>query len=156
MTVQIGTPAPAFSLQNQFGQTIALRDFMGRRPVVLVFFPLAFSVTCTSELSELKKEKLLFDSVGAELLGVSVDSNASLRAFADAEGIEFSLLSDFWPHGAVAADYGVLLEDRGHASRTTFVIDADGFVRASFSSELGSPRSMDQYRSALESLRVVD
>src|SRR5690606_4385051 len=120
--------------------------------VVLVFFPLAFSVVCTSELDALRDHADLFEQAGAEVVGVSVDSTATLRAFAEQEGYRFSLLSDFWPHGAIAREYGVLLETRGYAGRATFVIDPLGTIRASFMTAPGEPRTIDQYRAALAAL----
>jgi mycoredoxin-dependent peroxiredoxin len=152
MAIQNGDAAPDFELASQFGARVALSDFAGKRPVVLVFFPLAFSITCTGELSALRDNLTLFTEVGAELIGISVDSKASLRAFAEREGYDFTLLADFWPHGEVAQEYGVFLDDRGYANRATFIIDADGIVRASFMTAPGRPRSIDDYRRALGSI----
>jgi len=119
---------------------------------VLVFYPLAFSGTCTGELSALRDNLDVFSRAGAELIGISVDSKASLRAFSEAEGYDFTLLADFWPHGAVARSYDVFLEEKGYANRATFVIDGAGVIRSSFSTSPGRPRSIDDYKIALESL----
>ncbi|HOY83440.1 MAG TPA: peroxiredoxin, partial [Rhodoglobus sp.] len=124
--------APDFELPNQFGEHIRLSEFRGKKPVALVFFPLAFSSTCTSELCELRDNLSLFKDSGVELIGISVDSKASLRAWAEAEGYDFTLLADFWPHGDVAKEYGVFIEEKGFANRATFLIDIDGVIRASF------------------------
>jgi peroxiredoxin len=148
-----GTPAPRFSLQDQHGSTVSLDDFRGVSPVVLVFFPLAFSRTCQGELCALRDDIVLFEEHGVQLLGVSVDSKFALRAWAEEQGYDFPLLADFWPHGEVARAYGAFLEERGHASRATFVIDDDGLIRASFASGPGEPRSLQQYRDALAALR---
>src|SRR5690606_1589102 len=86
---------------------------------------------------------------GVELMGISVDSKATLRAWADQEGYDFTLLADFWPHGAVATEYGVFLEEKGFANRATFVIDAKGIIRASFITAPGQARSVDEYGAAL-------
>ena len=93
-----------------------------------MFFPLAFSSTCTSELCELRDNLSLFKDSGVELIGISVDSKASLRAWAEAEGYDFTLLADFWPHGDVAKEYGVFIEEKGFANRATFLIDIDGTI----------------------------
>jgi peroxiredoxin len=150
MALENDTQAPDFDLANQFGEHIRLSDFRGKKPVALVFFPLAFSSTCTGELCALRDNLSLFQSNGVELIGISVDSKASLRAWADQEGYDFTLLADFWPHGAVAKEYGVFLEEKGFANRATFVIDVKGVIRASFITAPGEPRMIDEYRAALD------
>ncbi len=152
MALENDTQAPDFELPNQFGEHIRLSDFRHKKPVALVFFPLAFSSTCTSELSELKDNLSLFSDRGIELLGVSVDSKATQRAFAEAEGYDFNLLADFWPHGAVAKEYGVFLPEKGFATRATFLIDLNGIIHASFVTAPGEARSIDAYREALAEL----
>ncbi|MGN6325925.1 peroxiredoxin [Pseudolysinimonas sp.] len=149
MALENDTRAPDFDLANQYGEHVRLSDFRGVRPVVLVFFPLAFSGVCTGELCAIRDNLALFQQQGVELLGISVDSKASLRAWAEQEGYDFTLLADFWPHGAVAKEYGVFLEEKGFANRATFVIDADGVIRASFITAPGEPRSIESYREAL-------
>ncbi len=155
MALEIDTRAPDFELPNQFGEHIRLGDFIGKRPVALVFFPLAFSSTCTTELCTLRDNLALFKQNGVELLGISVDSKATLRAFAEQEGYDFTLLADFWPHGAVSKEYGVFLEEKGFANRATFVIDVKGIIRAAFKTAPGEARSLDEYRAALESVLPV-
>jgi mycoredoxin-dependent peroxiredoxin len=152
MTLANDTTAPDFDLPNQFGEHVRLHDFRGRKPVALVFFPLAFSSTCTTELCDLRDNLALFTSEEVELMGISVDSKATLRAFADAEGYDFTLLADFWPHGGVAKEYGVFLEAKGFATRATFLIDVDGVIRASFVTAPGQARSMSEYTAALAEL----
>jgi mycoredoxin-dependent peroxiredoxin len=148
MILEPGTVAPDFALPNQFGQTVALRDFRGVSPVTLVFFPLAFSRTCQGELCELRDHPDLFAETGSQLVAISVDSKHSLRAWAEEQGYDFPLLADFWPHGEVARAYGAFLEERGHASRATFVIGVDGVIRSSFEAAPGEARSLQQYRAA--------
>ena len=113
MALENDTQAPDFDLANQFGERMRLSDFRGVKPVALVFFPLAFSSVCTGELCALRDNLDLFKDHGVELIGISVDSKATLRAWAEQEGYDFKLLADFWPHGAVAKEYGVFLEDEG-------------------------------------------
>jgi peroxiredoxin len=155
MALANDTQAPDFELPNQFGEHIRLTDFRNKKPVALVFFPLAFSSTCTSELCELRDNLALFNHDSVELLAVSVDSKATLRGFAEKEGYDFNLLADFWPHGAVAKEYGVFLENKGFANRATFLIDTRGIIRASFLTEPGQPRAMSDYRAALAELTPV-
>ena len=154
MALENDTKAPDFELPNQFGEHVRLTDFRGIRPVALVFFPLAFSSTCTTELCELRDNIALFADSGVELLGVSVDSKATLRAFAAAEGYDFNLLADFWPHGAIAKEYGVFLPEKGFANRASFLIDTRGMIRASFITAPGEARSLAAYRAALEELHA--
>jgi peroxiredoxin len=153
MALENDTQAPDFDLANQFGEHVRLSDFRGVKPVALVFFPLAFSGVCTGELCALRDNIDLFVDHDVELLGISVDSKASLRAWAEQEGFDFQLLADFWPHGAVAKEYGVFLEEKGFANRATFLIDVKGVIRGSFITAPGEPRSVEEYRAALDALR---
>lgn len=155
MALENDTQAPDFELPNQFGEHIRLSDFRHKKPVALVFFPLAFSSTCTTELCELRDNLSLFSDRSVEVIGVSVDSKASLRAFAEEEGYQFNLLADFWPHGAVAKEYGVFVPEKGYANRASFLIDVNGIIRASFVTAPGQARSIDEYRAALAELSPV-
>lgn len=152
MALENDTRAPDFELPNQFGEHVRLHDYIGKKPVTLVFFPLAFSSTCTSELCDLRDNLAMFKQNGVELIGISVDSKATLRAFAEAEGYDFPLLADFWPHGAVSKEYGVFVPQKGYANRGTFIIDTHGIIRASFVTAPGEARSMAEYRAALDSV----
>jgi peroxiredoxin len=152
MALENDTQAPDFELLSQFGETVRLSDYHGKRAVALVFFPLAFSGTCTGELCALRDNLSLFKDHSVELIGISVDSKYSLRAWAEQEQYDFTLLADFWPHGQVAKEYGVFLQEKGFANRATFVIDESGIIRASFITAPGEARSLDAYRAALELL----
>jgi peroxiredoxin len=152
MALENDIQAPDFDLPNQFGEHVRLSDFRGVKPVVLVFFPLAFSSTCTKELCTLRDNLSMFQDHRDEQLVVSVDSKATLRAFADEKGYEFTLLADFWPHGEVSKEYGVFLEHKGFATRATFLIDVDGVIREHFVTEPGQERSLDDYRASLDAL----
>lgn len=143
------TYAPDFELPNQFGELIRLSEFHGVKPVVLVFFPLAFSNVCTGELCALSENLALFDDASVELLAISVDSKHTLRSFAERQGYKFNFLADFWPHGAVAKEYGVFLDEQGYANRATFVIDKAGIIRDSFITAPSQPRDIEAYRDAL-------
>ena len=156
MALEIDTRAPDFELPNQFGEHVRLSDFAGKKPVALVFFPLAFSSTCTTELCTLRDNLAMFKQQGVELIGISVDSKATLRAFAEEEGYDFTLLADFWPHGAVSKEYGVFIDQKGFANRATFVIDTKGIIRASFITAPGEARSLEEYRTALDKILPVN
>jgi peroxiredoxin len=152
MALENDTQAPDFELLSQFGETVRLSDFHGKRAVALVFFPLAFSGTCTGELCALRDNLSLFKDNAVELIGISVDSKYTLRAWAEQEKYDFTLLADFWPHGEISKEYGVFLPEKGFANRATFVIDESGIIRASFITAPGEARSLDAYRAALENL----
>ncbi|MBN9240754.1 MAG: peroxiredoxin [Micrococcales bacterium 70-64] len=154
MALEKDTTAPDFDLPNQFGEHVRLYDFRGKKPVALVFFPLAFSSTCTTELCDLRDNIAMFKAEGIELIGISVDSKATLNAFAQEKGYDFTLLADFWPHGEVAREYGVFLEAKGFANRATFLIDIDGVIRASIITAPGEARTMDEYLEALRELKA--
>ncbi|MEP6480548.1 MAG: peroxiredoxin [Rhodoglobus sp.] len=155
MTLVNDITAPDFELPNQFGEHVRLSDYRGKKAVALVFFPLAFSSTCTTELCDLRDNLNLFKDESVELIGISVDSKATLRAFAEAEGYDFPLLADFWPHGDVAKEYGVFLEQKGFANRATFLIDIDGVIRSSIVTAPGQARSIEEYATALAELHAV-
>jgi mycoredoxin-dependent peroxiredoxin len=147
MSVTVGQPAPDFTVPNQRGEEVTLSDLRGRK-VVLVFYPFAFSPICTGELCSLRDRRGEFDD-DTVLLGISVDTKHALRAFAEQEALGFDLLSDFWPHGAVAQAYGAFLADSGKATRATFVIDRAGIVRWAVVNGPGEARNPDDYRAAL-------
>ncbi|MGW7682736.1 peroxiredoxin [Kribbella sp. NPDC054772] len=146
-----GSRAPDFSTRNQYGEQVRLSDYAGHRDVVLVFYPYAFSQVCTSELAELRDRPDLL--AAAEFLAISCDPMFTLRAYADAQRLDFGLLTDFWPHGAIASSYGVLDPTQGCARRGTFVIDQTGLIRWSVVNPIAEARNPDDYATALASLR---
>ena len=152
MTLIIGDQAPDFELINQFGENVKLSDFRGKKPVVIVFYPLSFSGICTGELCEIRDNFGKFENENVELLAISVDSKFVQKQFADHEGYKFSVLADFWPHGGVAKEYGVFLEEAGISNRATFVINKVGELVSKFVTAPGQARSLDEYDRALASL----
>ena len=149
----VGAVAPDFRVRNQYGEDVSLADFRGTKNVVLVFYPFAFSGICTGELREIRDRLEDFEGDDLQVLAISCDAMYSLRAWADAEGHFFPLLSDFWPHGAVARAYGVFSPEHGFAIRGTFLIDTDGVVRWTLVNGPGEARDFDGYRVALAELR---
>jgi len=125
--IQAGEPAPDFTLRDQDGKKTSLSDFRGQT-VVLAFYPLDFSPTCTDQLNVYQEVLGELEQQGVSLLGVSVDSAFAHKAFQDHLGISIPLLADFHPKGAVARDYGVFIEERGHSERALVMIDPEGTV----------------------------
>lgn len=152
MTIEIGQEAPDFTLKNQHGEEIALSAFRGEKPVVLMFFPFAFSGICTGELSEIRDNLPDLTGYGAEVLAVSCDHFFSNRAFADRDNYTFSILSDFWPHGETAKAYGTFNEEAGAPDRGTYIIDIDGIVRWKVENGIPDARDLGEYLKALASL----
>ena len=152
MTPEIGQQAPDFELSDQNGQQVRLSDFRGEQSVVLVFYPFAFSGICTGELCEIRDNLEIFNSDGVQVIGISCDPKYTLRAYAETEGYEFPLLSDFWPHGAVAQRYGVFSDALGFAVRGSFLVDTEGVLRWSVVNGPGEARPLAAYREALAAL----
>jgi peroxiredoxin len=152
MSVEVGQAAPEFTLSNQFGEKVSLSDFRGAKNVVLMFYPFAFTGTCTTELCTIRDQYTDFVNDDTVVLSVSCDSTHTLKVFAEKEGLTHSLLSDFWPHGDVSKAYGVFLDEKGFSTRGTFVIDKEGVVRWSVINGPGEARSADDYKAALAAL----
>jgi mycoredoxin-dependent peroxiredoxin len=150
--IPTGTPAPDFHLRDQFGQDVSLSSFIGTKSVALVFFPWAFSNVCSSEMAGIRDRLDEFLTFGTEILAVSCDPTYSLRVFADTDGLNFPLLSDFWPHGSVATAYGVFDSDRGVARRSSYVVDKEGIVRWSVHNELRVGRDLGEHLARLHQL----
>jgi mycoredoxin-dependent peroxiredoxin len=152
MSIEVGDKAPDFTLKDQHGQDVSLSDFRGRQNVLVVFYPWSFSGICTSEMCEIRDA--LPDLVGeqAQVLAVSCDAMFTQRVYADQEGLEFPVLSDFWPHGAVASAYGVFDDRLGIALRGTFIVDRDGMVAWRVVNGVGEARALGDYRTVLDGL----
>ena len=151
MTLSVGDAAPDFSLPDQDKQVVSLADLRGT-PVLLVFYPFAFSGLCTGELCQLRDELAVYTDAGVKVLAVSTDPVFSLKAFKAQENFDFPMLSDFWPHGAVASAYGVFDDRMGAAVRGTFVIDKHGVVQWRVVNAVGEARSLDDYQKVLTEL----
>jgi peroxiredoxin len=152
MGLENGAPAPDFSLRDHHGATVSLSSYRGEKAVVLMFYPFAFSGVCTGELCEVRDNLPAFESDDVQLLAISCDPMHSLRAFAEQDGLTFPLLSDFWPHGEVAAAYGVFNEKRGCSERSTFIVDRDGVLRWSVHNQMPDARDLDQQLKVLANL----
>lgn len=128
MSIAVGQTAPDFTLPNQDKKEIKLSDFAGKRNVVLVWYPLDWSPVCTNEHACFVNDMKQFETLDAEVLGVSVDSVWSHKAFADKMGIKYSLLADFHPRGAMSEKYGVYLADKGITGRAIAIVNKAGKI----------------------------
>jgi peroxiredoxin len=152
MPIAVGDQAPDFALKDQHGRTVRLADLRGRKAVLVVFYPWAFSGVCGGELHAMQADLDDLVSDDVEVVTVSTDSMYALRSFADQEGFTFPMLSDFWPHGAVAQAYGVLHDGIGIALRGTFLVDRDGVVRWSVCNGIPDARDVEDYKRAIAAL----
>lgn len=153
MTVETGQEAPDFELKDQDGNVVKLSSFRDAKAVALVFYPFTFTGVCQGELCELRDDIGDFEAAGVQLLAVSCDSRFAQKQWAEAQGYTFPLLSDFWPHGAVATEYGVFNDALGCANRATFLIGTDGAVVDTFATDnLGTARDKARYAEALAKL----
>lgn len=148
-----GTPAPDFTLPSGSGGTISLSDFRGQ-PVVLVFYPADWSRVCGDQVVLYNEILPIFEEYQAQLLGISVDGVWCHRAFAAAHNLDFPLLADFEPKGAVARAYGVYRQEDGTSERALFVVDAEGIIRWSYVSPIGVNPGADGILAALDALQV--
>ncbi|WP_030159120.1 peroxiredoxin [Glycomyces sp. NRRL B-16210] len=153
MPIETGTQAPGFTLKDQNNQEVALADFRGEKHVLLVFYPFAFTGTCEGELCGIRDNLDSYQTDDVQVLSVSVDSPFAHKVWAQREGFEFPLLSDFWPHGAVAQAYGVFNDEKGMANRGTFVIDKQGVVRFAEMNLPGEARDQAAWQKALAELQ---
>ena len=155
MAADVGSTAPDFTLMNQDREPVTLSQLKGK-PVVLAFFPAAFSGTCQKELCTIRDSMGALNSAGAQVLGISVDTFFALKAFQDQQQLNFPLLSDF--NKEVIRQYGVFNEDmiglKGIAKRSVFVLDKDGVVR--YREVLEDARNEPDYKKVLDSVASLD
>ncbi|EWC61436.1 Alkyl hydroperoxide reductase subunit C-like protein [Actinokineospora spheciospongiae] len=152
MAVEVGSQAPDFTLNDYNKQPVKLSDFRGGKNVLLVFYPFAFSGICQGELCQVRDELAEYADNDVQVVGVSVDTPFSLKAWAEQQGYTFPLLSDFWPHGEVAKTYGVFNEAAGLANRGTFLIDTEGVVRYAQVNQPGEARDQAAWKKAVAAL----
>ncbi len=152
MAVDVGVEAPDFTLKDQNNQKVTLSSYRDDKHVLLVFYPFAFSGTCQGELCQLRDELADYTSADVQVVGVSVDTPYSLKAWAKEQGYDFPLLSDFWPHGEVAKTYDVFLEAAGLAVRGTFLVDKSGVVRFAEVNGPGEVRDQSGWKKAVAAL----
>lgn len=152
MVPEVGSTAPDFTLPGTAGQTVTLSELRGT-PVLLVFYPHAFTGRCTDELCELRDNIELFEADGVQLYGISADPLPALKVFHEQQQYRFPLLTDYWPHGEVSRSYRVFDEENGTAVRGSFLIDEEGRIRWSVVNPRTQVRALAEYRQALADLK---
>ena len=152
MAPEVGTEAPDFTVKDQNNQDVTLSSFRGRQAVLLVFYPFAFSGICTGELCAVRDDLDDFQNDDVQILAISVDHPFALKSWAENQGFDFPLLSDFWPHGAIARAYGVFNDTRGMAVRGTFLIDAEGTIAFAEVNQPGDAREQSGWKDAVAKL----
>jgi len=152
LKVRVGDPAPDFTLPSTSGKSVSLSQFRGKRRVVISFVPAAWTPVCSDQWPGYNLARSLFEKHDAVLLGVTVDNAPTLHAWTNQMGdLWFPVLSDFWPHGAVAGAFGVLRSD-GMAERALFVIDKAGIIRYTEVSDINVRPRLEDLMTALEAI----
>lgn len=152
MPAEIGQPAPAFTLRNPSKEEVSLGDFAGSKTLV-VFIPFPFTGNCTDEACTLRDRLADLKHLDASVVMITCDTPFANGAWAQQNGLEYPVLSDFWPHGEVAQSYGAFNDATGSANRVTYVLDADGIVREIIDSgSLGVLREYEAYVEALQKI----
>jgi peroxiredoxin len=153
MPPAIGELAPDFVLKDQNQQDVSLASFRGKKRVVIIFYPLDWSPVCTKEHACLVNDMKRFEQLDAQVLGLSVDSVWSHKAYAEKMGIPYPLLADFQPRGAVASQYGVFLADKGITGRAISIIDRDGKMAWHKNYDIPVVPGVDEVAKALEGVK---
>jgi peroxiredoxin len=152
LSVQPGENAPDFCLKDQHNGELSLAEFEGKQAVVLIFYPATFTGVCQGELRAVQEDLAELQNDDVQVVAISVDSSYANKVWAEQQGFTFPILSDFWPHGAVAQVYGVFNETAGRALRATFIIDKGGVVRWSVVNAIADAREHSDYATALAAL----
>jgi len=154
VTLTVGSEAPDFTLKDQNGQPVTLSDYRGKKNVLLVFFPLAFTGICQGELDEVRDHLPDYENDDSVTMAISVGPPPTHKIWATESGFTFPVLSDFWPHGAVAQAYGVFNDAAGFPNRGTFVVDRSGVIRFAEMNEPGEARNQTLWTEALAALKA--
>ena len=149
--ISVGEVAPDFELKDQHGAKVKLSSFKGEKNVVVLFIPFSFTGTCTGELCAIRDDLAAFQNDDVQVIAISCDSPFTQKIFAEQEGYKFPVLSDFWPHGAVASAYGVFEESKGCALRGSFLIDKAGVLRWEVKNGWAARENAD-YKAAIAAL----
>src|SRR5262245_50734294 len=155
MSLSVGQSAPDFTLKDQSQKEVKLSNFVGKKNVVIVFYPLDWSPVCTNEHACFVNDMKAFETLDAEVLGVSVDSVWSHKAYAEKMGIKYSLLADFHPRGATADKYGVFLADKGITGRAIVIVNKAGKVAWMKNYDIPVVPDIKEVASALQQVKAA-
>ena len=155
MNETVGQSAPDIALQNQDNKEVKLSDFAGKKNVVLMFYPLDWSPVCTNEHVCFVNDMKQFGTLDAEVLGISVDSVWSHKAFAEKMGITYSLLADFQPRGAAADKYGAYLADKGITGRAIIIVNKAGKIAWAKNYDIPVVPDLKEVSAALQQVKAV-
>ena len=156
MAIATGEQAPEFDLEEAFGHPrVRLADFRGKRNVLLVFHPFAWTGVCEEEALDLQENLESFHNAETDVVFVSCDTSAARQAWRRKLGTTYTFASDFWQHGAAARAYGVFDETRGAPVRGTFLIDKDGIVIWALVKDIATRRT-EMVPESLEALEAVE
>jgi peroxiredoxin (alkyl hydroperoxide reductase subunit C) len=150
-----GTKAPDFTLKSTPDKTVSLHDYLGK-PVILAFYPADWSGTCGAELSLFNQVLPEFERYGAQLIGVSVDSVHSHKAYIESKNLKFPLVADYHPKGELGRQYGVYRENEGREGRALFVLDGKGVIRWSYVSPISVNPGADGILNALDEISTEE
>ena len=151
MALDVGTPAPPFTLMDQDREMVSLEDLKGKKSLV-VFIPFPFTGICDGEACAIRDGLGGLESLDANVVVITAHAVPVTIKWADENGFTFRVLSDYWPHGEVTKAYDTFNEERGAAWRTTYVLDADGTITDVIATDsLGTPREFELYQAALSS-----
>lgn len=152
MSLELGKPAPDFTLRDQNGQEVTLSSFRGQKNVVILFYPFTFTGVCLGELCTIRDSLPTFVNDDTITLAISCDTPFAQKVWSEQEGYGFPVLSDFWPHGATAKAYGIFDEARGCALRGTYIVDKEGNVVWQVEHAIGEARDAAEYEKVLATL----
>jgi mycoredoxin-dependent peroxiredoxin len=152
MAIAVGQSAPEFTLKDQSQKDVKLSDYRGKN-VVIIFYPLDWSPICTNEHACFVNDLKQFEKLNAQILGLSVDSVWSHKAFADKMGINYPLLADFHPRGAVADQFGVYLGDKGITGRAIAIVDKTGKIAWLKNYDIPTVPDMKEVEAALQQVQ---
>ncbi|MGB3302912.1 peroxiredoxin [Gordonia sp. (in: high G+C Gram-positive bacteria)] len=150
--IEVGSRAPEFELRDQNNQIVSLSSLTANGDVLLVFFPLAFTGTCEGELGFLRDNEPRFNNDVLSTVAISVGPPPTHKVWSSAQGFLFPILSDFWPHGDISAQYGVFDDGHGFPNRGTVLVGSDGVVKFSSMVGPGEKRETDTWDAALAAL----
>ena len=155
MSISVGQTAPDFTLKDQHQKEVKLSDFADKKNVVIVWYPLDWSPVCSTEHACFVNDMKSFENLDAEVLGVSVDSVWSHKAFAEKMGIKYSLLADFHPKGAASEKYGMYLSEKGITGRAIAIVGKDGKVAWFKSYDIPVAPDVKEVAAALQNVKAA-